>query len=96
MEAQGLWTKEDEGDWASMTLEYNISPAWFFAVMDEWNYGKVKAFMEILTIICRCITTMLHSDIPIKPTVFLSAMEDSAKDCFVWEAFAAMFRLPQV
>jgi hypothetical protein len=40
MEAQGLWTKQDDGDWASIMLEYNISPAWFFSVMDEYNYGN--------------------------------------------------------
>jgi hypothetical protein len=47
IEAQGLWTKEDKGDWAAMTLEYNISPAWFFAVMDEWNYGNPDDNMQI-------------------------------------------------
>ncbi len=40
MEAQGLWTKEDDGDWASLGFEYNISPSWFFSIMDEWNYGN--------------------------------------------------------
>lgn len=39
-ELQGLWTKEDEGDWAGLTLEYNVSPKWFFSVMDEYNYGN--------------------------------------------------------
>ncbi|GAB4329586.1 MAG: hypothetical protein Kow00127_21960 [Bacteroidales bacterium] len=39
-ELQGLWTKEDEGDWASLTLEYNVSPKWYFSVMDDWNYGN--------------------------------------------------------
>ncbi len=29
LETQGLWTKEDKGDWLSMLLEYNISPTWF-------------------------------------------------------------------
>lgn len=42
-ELQGLWTKEDEGDWAGLTLEYNISPKWFFSVMDEYNYGNPDA-----------------------------------------------------
>jgi hypothetical protein len=40
MEAQGLWTKQDDGEWASMTLEYNVSPSWYFSVMDEYNYGN--------------------------------------------------------
>lgn len=40
MELQGLWTEEDDGDWAALMLEYNISPKWFFAVQDEFNYGN--------------------------------------------------------
>jgi len=40
VEMQGLWTKEDKGNWAAMTLEYNVAPKWSFAVMDEWNYGN--------------------------------------------------------
>jgi hypothetical protein len=47
MEAQGLWTKDDEGDWTSMMLEYNISPAWFFSVMDDWNYGNPVEDMKV-------------------------------------------------
>jgi hypothetical protein len=44
-ELQGLWTKkvnglkQDKGDWATLIIEYNISPKFFFAVMDQWNYG---------------------------------------------------------
>ncbi|MBI9068295.1 MAG: hypothetical protein JEZ09_13460 [Salinivirgaceae bacterium] len=30
--------KQDYGDWAMLTLEYTISPNWFFAVSDQWNY----------------------------------------------------------
>ena len=40
MELQGLWTEEDDGDWAALMLEYNVSPKWFFAVQDEYNYGN--------------------------------------------------------
>ena len=40
MEIQGLWTKEDKGDWAALLLEYNVSPKWFFSVQDEFNYGN--------------------------------------------------------
>lgn len=46
-ELQGLWTKEDDGDWAAITLEYNISPTWFFSVMDEFNYGNPVNDMQI-------------------------------------------------
>ncbi|MFU8844886.1 MAG: DUF6029 family protein [Bacteroidales bacterium] len=38
-ELQGLWTKEDEGNWVGGGLEYTVSPHWFFSVTDEWNYG---------------------------------------------------------
>lgn len=38
-EIQGLFTKTDRGNWATLLLEYNISPKWFFAVIDQYNYG---------------------------------------------------------
>ncbi|PLX07921.1 MAG: hypothetical protein C0598_12720 [Marinilabiliales bacterium] len=40
MEVQGLWTKEDMGDWAAVLLEYTISPHWFFSITDQYNYGN--------------------------------------------------------
>ena len=46
MELQGLWTKnedgvkQDKGDWATVLLEYSISPKFYFAVMDQYNYGN--------------------------------------------------------
>lgn len=46
-EAQGLWTKEDEGDWAALTLEYNVSPKWFFSILDEYNYGNPESDLQI-------------------------------------------------
>lgn len=49
-ELQGLWTKteniggvdikQDKGDWATFLIEYNISPKFYFAVMDQYNYGN--------------------------------------------------------
>jgi hypothetical protein len=49
-EFQGLWTrtetvygitaKQDKGDWATILIEYNISPKFYFAVMDQYNYGN--------------------------------------------------------
>ncbi len=39
-EIQGLFSKDDKGDWASVLLEYNVAPKWFFAVSDEYNYGN--------------------------------------------------------
>lgn len=37
-EMSQLLTKQDEGNWLATTLEYNIAPAWFFAIMDQYNY----------------------------------------------------------
>lgn len=39
MELQGLFTKQDQGDWAMALLEYTISPNWYVSVMDQYNYG---------------------------------------------------------
>jgi len=39
-ELQGLWTKQDKGDWATIVLEYTISPHWTFGFIDQWNYGN--------------------------------------------------------
>lgn len=30
----------DKGNWATVVAEYSISPHWFFAVMDQYNYGN--------------------------------------------------------
>jgi hypothetical protein len=46
-ELQGLWTKEDDGDWIAILLEYNVSPTWFFSVQDEFNYGNPSDDMQI-------------------------------------------------
>jgi len=39
-EVQGLWTKQDKGNWVAGLVEFTISPAWFFSVMDQYNYGN--------------------------------------------------------
>ena len=39
-ELQGLWTKQDRGNWATLVLEYTISPHWTFGFVDQWNYGN--------------------------------------------------------
>jgi hypothetical protein len=39
-EIQGLWTKQDKGNWAAALLEFTIAPQWFFSVQDQWNYGN--------------------------------------------------------
>ncbi len=39
-ELQGMFTRQDRGDWALILMEYSISPNWFFAVQDAWNFGN--------------------------------------------------------
>jgi len=39
-ELQGLWAKEDNGDWAALLLEYTISPHWFVSFANQYNYGN--------------------------------------------------------
>ncbi len=39
-ELQALFTKQDRGNWATVLLEYNISPKWFFSIIDQYNYGN--------------------------------------------------------
>lgn len=31
---------KDQGNWATAVIEYNVSPHWFFSVMDQYNYGN--------------------------------------------------------
>ena len=47
VETQALFAKqlesasqEEEGDWAMVLVEYTISPNWFFAFQDMYNYGN--------------------------------------------------------
>ncbi|MBT3750430.1 MAG: hypothetical protein HOG34_15720 [Bacteroidetes bacterium] len=47
MEAQGLWTKEDRGNWAMLLAEYTISPHWFISVSDQYNYGHPEEVKRI-------------------------------------------------
>lgn len=39
-EAQVLITEQDQGDWATLLLEYSYSPHWFVAFLDQYNYGN--------------------------------------------------------
>lgn len=41
-EAQNLYTKQDEGQWAMGLIEYTVSPHWFFALYDQYNYKNDK------------------------------------------------------
>jgi hypothetical protein len=39
-ELQHLYTKQDQQSWALWLLEYTVSPHWFVAGFDEYNYGN--------------------------------------------------------
>jgi hypothetical protein len=39
-EIQGLFTEQDQQDWATVLIEYTYSPHWFIAIMDQYNYGN--------------------------------------------------------
>lgn len=43
-ELQGLWTvnQKDRGNWATLVLEYTISPDWFFGLVYQSNYGNPR------------------------------------------------------
>ncbi len=40
IEAGGLFTEQDLGNWAMLQAEYSIAPKWFFSVSDQYNYGN--------------------------------------------------------
>ncbi len=39
-ELQHLYTKQDKQSWALVLLEYSLTPHWFIAGFDEYNYGN--------------------------------------------------------
>ncbi len=41
-ELQHLYNKKDEGSWAMALVEYTVSPHWFFALIDQYNYENPK------------------------------------------------------
>ncbi|MBU0488058.1 MAG: hypothetical protein KKA07_08180 [Bacteroidetes bacterium] len=44
LELQHLYTEQDEKSWAMALAEFSISPKWFFAIGDQYNYGnEIKA-----------------------------------------------------
>jgi len=46
-ELQGLWTKQDKGDWMAGLLEFTIAPRWFFSVSDQWNLGNPVSSLRL-------------------------------------------------
>ena len=39
-ELQHLYTEQDKQNWALWLVEYSVSPHWFVAAFDEYNYGN--------------------------------------------------------
>ncbi len=46
-ELQALFTEKDRGNWAAALLEYTISPKWFFAIQDQYNYGHPDSALQL-------------------------------------------------
>lgn len=46
-EAQNMWTKQDQGNWAFGQIEYSYSPNWFVAILDQYNYGNPTENQQI-------------------------------------------------
>lgn len=46
-ELQGLWTKQDKGNWVAGLLEFTIAPQWFFSIQDQFNYGNPETNMQL-------------------------------------------------
>lgn len=47
VEAQGLFTKKDQRDWATLLVEYTIAPGLFFSVMDQYNYSNPNPDLQL-------------------------------------------------
>ncbi len=41
-ELQHLLNKKDDGSWAMALVEYTVSPHWFFALIDQYNYENPR------------------------------------------------------
>jgi len=46
-EVQGLWTKQDKGNWVAGLVELTISPKWFVSLMDQYNYGNTDVSQRL-------------------------------------------------
>ena len=40
LEAQHLWTKQDDQNWFAALLEFGVAPSWNLFVSDVYNYGN--------------------------------------------------------
>ena len=46
-ELQFLSTKQDYGDWVTAALEYTVSPHWFVAIVDQYNFGNSNSDKQL-------------------------------------------------
>ena len=53
MELQGLQTRQDMGDWATIVAEYTIAPNWFLSTVNQYNYGNPNEDSRLLHSICQ-------------------------------------------
>jgi hypothetical protein len=59
-EIQGLFVQKeageikDKGNWATLLVEYSISPGWFFSFMNQYNYGNPNADKRVNYPILTC------------------------------------------
>ena len=44
---EGVYKKQDKGDWATVVAEYTWSPHWFLSVIDQYNYGNPEPSKRI-------------------------------------------------
>jgi len=44
---QGEWVEQDRGDWIMALAEYSISPSWFFAVQNVYNYSNPDPVLRV-------------------------------------------------
>ena len=59
-ELQGMFVEKenglikDKGNWATILVEYSISPSYFFSFMDQYNYGNATASKRVHYPIITC------------------------------------------
>ena len=46
-EAQHLWTKQDQGNWAFALIEYGYSPHWIISLLNQYNYGNSNKILRL-------------------------------------------------
>jgi hypothetical protein len=48
VELQHLYTEQHQGNWVTVLAEYTVSPHWFIAALDQFNYGYIEAGDKVL------------------------------------------------